>query len=70
MGQITREASMAAKHEIETRTKKIRELTAKSHAATQNRETEHTHLGRIVADANAEIHILLREIEEIASTMG
>jgi hypothetical protein len=51
--------------EIETRSKKIREHLATAHAATK----DHPH-GNIIAKASAEIQILLREIEEIASTMG
>ncbi len=61
---------MTEKHpkhrEIETRTKKIREHLTKAHAKADT----HSELGRALANAGAEIQILLREIEEIASTIG
>ncbi len=61
---------MSQKHphrrEIETRTRKIREHLEKAHAAT-NGQGELRH---VLASLSAEIQILLREIEEIAATMG
>jgi hypothetical protein len=61
---------MTEKHptrrEIETRTRKIREHLEKAHAATD----AHGDLRHVVANVSAEIQILLREIEEIAATMG
>ncbi|HEY7991782.1 MAG TPA: hypothetical protein VID77_10355 [Stellaceae bacterium] len=51
--------------EIEQRTEKIREHLTKAHAATKDHPS-----GSAIANISAEIQILLREIEEIASTMG
>jgi hypothetical protein len=65
-----RDERMTEKHpkhrEIETRTKKIREHLTKAHATADSR----SELGHALANASAEIQILLREIEEIASTIG
>jgi hypothetical protein len=54
------------RREIETRTKKIREHLEKAHAATDAQGELH----HVLANVSAEIQILLREIEEIAATMG
>jgi hypothetical protein len=61
---------MTEKHprrrEIETRTRKIREHLEKAHASTD----APGELRHVLANVSAEIQILLREIEEIAATMG
>lgn len=61
---------MTEKHpkhrDIEARTKKIRKHLAEAHAKADAQ----SELGHALANASAEIQILLREIEEIASTIG
>jgi len=54
------------RREIETRTRKIREHLEQAHAVTAG----HGELRHVLAGVSAEIQILLREIEEIAGTMG
>jgi len=56
------------RREIETRTRKIREHLEKAHALTDGHG--HSELRHVLAGVSAEIQILLREIEEIAGTMG
>ena len=58
--------NLPQRREIETRTRKIREHLEQAHAATD----AHGELRHVLANVSAEIRILLREIEEIASTMG